>query len=82
MSTNRPRENVYLSDEIAKQMDDYCKVNRISKSKLCRIVLEDFFNIINTPEYQAGFKFAIERKIPMTDVIVAALAKAIPEKYY
>ena len=79
MTTERPRENLYLSDEISEQLEAEAKRHRVSKSKLCRIIFTDYFDLRADPIYKRAIAYADEHNVTVSEVILSALKKVLKE---
>ena len=82
MATDRPRKNLFLTDELADGLRKAAFRNNISESEVGRRALELYLNILDTPPFDAAAKLAYEKRVPIHALFLQMMDKIIPDKYY
>lgn len=82
MTTNRPRKNLYIEPEHEELLQATAKEKNISESAVVREILSFYFALHQEPPFRATERFAYLKGKNITTVIIAALSKLIPDRYY
>ncbi len=82
MATSRPRKNLYVEPEHADLLKSTAEEQGVSESAMLREILSFYFALKADPAFKAMEKLAYMKAVNKTTVVISALNKAIPDKYY
>ncbi len=77
MATQRPRKNLFLTEEIVEEIKRFSYEQNISDSDVGRISFKLFFDLWYTPEMQKAYRLAEQNEVDVSVVIVQALRKVL-----
>jgi len=77
VATQRPRKNLFLTEEIVEEIKRFSYEQNISDSDVGRISFKLFFDLWYTPEMQKAYRLAEQNEVDVSVVIVQALRKVL-----